>query len=88
MYPLESYMDAALWLQGYIDDAKEQGIEPPYNWFMAPWNGQDAYDLCGVNFTVYELVGFLTGPAMDNVYVTPDVAERLNKEFGIDFLGA
>jgi hypothetical protein len=86
MYPLESYADAADWLQGYIDEANELKIIPPYDWFMAPWKGQDAYDLCGVNYTVYELVGFLEGPFMDNTYVAPDVAERLKKEFGIDFL--
>jgi hypothetical protein len=87
MLPITSYLDAADELRAFIEEAALQGApDEPINWFMARWEGKDAQELCGVNYPIYELVGFLEGYGMDNTYVTSDVAERLNKEFGIEFL--
>jgi hypothetical protein len=86
MLPITSYLDAAEELRLFVEEAALQGAPEPLCWFMALWEGEDAKQLCGVNFPVYELVGFLEGYGMDNTYVTSDVAERLNKEFGIPYL--
>lgn len=84
MEELYSYEDAAAQLQFFKDENKEEGVKDIY-WFMYPWQGEDAKRLCGTDVAV-ELVGFLGDiDSFQNIYVSKETAEKLKKQFGIDY---
>lgn len=84
MEPIYSYEEAADQLQFFKKENEEEGVKEIY-WFMYPWKGEDAKRLTGTDVAV-ELVGFLGDiDSFQNIYVSPETAEKLKKQFGIDY---
>lgn len=84
MEPITSYNEAAAELQLFQEENKKAGVKDMY-WFMYPWKGADAKRICGVDAAV-ELIGFLKDVhSFQNIYVSPETAERLKAKFGIDY---
>lgn len=84
MEEILSYKEAVEQLQFFKEENEKEGVKDIY-WFMYPWEGEDAKRLCGTEKAI-ELVGFLGDiDSFQNIYVTPETAEKLKKKFGIDY---